>query len=233
MCEQIYGRTLSLPPKHPIAQLQRVVRGLTSQCSLPADQVQCGMLFIHVPKTGGKSIEQALSLKEQGHTPISYFLLHHARSVQPLYKFSFVRNPFDRLVSAFHYLKSGGGNSSDARWAKRMLRGIKTCDEFIKALASPHYQSAVLSGVHFRPQHDFLSGPNGELAVNFIGHFERLENDFSAVAARLEITAELPHTNRSARPANWQQFFESETGRRAVVSMYKADFSMFGYEMEF
>jgi chondroitin 4-sulfotransferase 11 len=228
--ERIYGNVLALPPGHPLSRLQRTVRAVTSGCTVPPDQRQRGILFIHVPKTGGQSVEKALSLAERGHVPISYFLIHHQRTLRDLFTFAFVRNPYDRLISAFHYLKRGGGNPSDERWAGRMLAGLETCEEFLDALTHPSFRAAILSGVHFRPQSDFLYGPDGRLAVHFIGRFERIAQDYAVLANRLHGAPTLPHANRSDRNDSLAKLFSTNASRQAVVAMYKADFLAFGYD---
>jgi len=230
LAEQLYGRSLALPPQHSFSRLQRFLRGISTPCSLPQDQLQHNFLFIHVPKTGGKSIEQSLSLAARGHVPIAYFLLRHPRVAQKAYSFAFVRNPYDRLVSAFFYLKRGGGNHADKRWADRMLSGILTLEDFVAALQCRRFREGVLSGVHFRPQIDFVCALDGRLFVTFIGRFERLAADYQLVTQRLGLQAVLPHVNRSNRERSWSNVFKKPAFRDVIIAMYRADFLTFGYD---
>lgn len=64
--------------------------------------------FIHIPKTGGASIRKAFFKGNHGE-PYFYELPPEA---EDFFRFAFVRNPFDRLVSAFHMFTSGLDNAS-------------------------------------------------------------------------------------------------------------------------
>jgi hypothetical protein len=64
-------------------------------------------------------------------------------------------------------------------------------------------------------------------AMDFVGHFERIDQDFAWVAARLAIESRLPH--RNANPgARWREFY-TEDLRREVHRYYEEDFLAFGY----
>ena len=68
------------------------------------------------------------------------------------FKFTFVRNPYDRLFSAYTFLKKGGINDQDNNFAKKYLSEYNSFDNFVKfGLIKPE----VLSWVHFKPQKDF------------------------------------------------------------------------------
>ena len=68
-------------------------------------------VFVHIPKTGGVSISKALfdSGTVGGHRPAqTYRLIYGAERYAQMFTFGFVREPLDRLASAFAYLKAGG-----------------------------------------------------------------------------------------------------------------------------
>lgn len=73
-------------------------------------------LFIHIPKTAGKSIaaalapegerKHALCLKGKKHESVEDFVKRNGRGVfQRYYSFCVVRHPFDRFMSHYAYLK--------------------------------------------------------------------------------------------------------------------------------
>ena len=66
-------------------------------------------VFVHIPKTGGVSISKALfdSGTVGGHRPAqTYRLIYGAERYAQMFTFGFVREPLDRLASAFAYLKA-------------------------------------------------------------------------------------------------------------------------------
>ena len=79
--------------------------------------VDSGILFIHVPKTGGISVKRALYgdiNRGHGHVrAITYRTKLGKNTFNNLFKLAVVRNTWDRLVSAYHYLSQGGRNPRD------------------------------------------------------------------------------------------------------------------------
>ena len=66
------------------------------------------LVFIHIARTGGSSIKTALNLhdkqyNEHYHLDSSYI----PKGCKDYFKFAFVRNPFDRFVSLYHFRPKG------------------------------------------------------------------------------------------------------------------------------
>ena len=155
----------------------------------PFDRHRC--IFVHIPKCAGMSIAQSLFGRYvTGHMPLrTYRYVYSSGELRAYYKFTFVRNPYDRLVSAFLFMQRGGMHEADRRWASEHVQGYRDFEEFVlRGLPRPE----VRRYFHFTPQLDFvtlprLRGPQ----VDFIGRFETLDRDFPAVAGRLGLTAAL------------------------------------------
>lgn len=88
-----------------------------------ADRSQC--IFIHIPKTAGTSV--ALTLFGHGSRHVPWFRYQQANPVKyrRYFKFAFVRNPWDRLVSSYFYLQKGGMSEADVRWAAENLSPLQ------------------------------------------------------------------------------------------------------------
>jgi hypothetical protein len=212
----------ALLPKKFRAKLNRYRVGKYSLRAF--DRNQC--IFIHIPKTGGVSVAHSLfGNLAGGHRKISdYQLIYGKRDFHAFFKFTFVRNPWDRLLSSYLFLKRGGYNRADAEWAEAHLADYETFEGFVKSWVSPE---TVLTHVHFIPQHLFVCDASGNLVVDFIGRFEQLAEDFEIVRRRLGILARLEHHNRS-EPRNYRNFY-TEATEKIVERVYRKDIELFGY----
>ena len=144
-----------------------------SQSLQPSD-----CLFIHIPKTAGTSMCQALNVKPM-HIPLVRFKSFDESRFENSFKFAFVRHPFDRLYSAFNYLQGniGVNRSQDIRWAEKYLSNIPDFEEFVKKLGEKKFRKDVKAYYHFRPQHHWIQIPGEtKIGVDFCGRFETLKN---------------------------------------------------------
>lgn len=229
-------------------------------------------IFVHIPKTGGTSVEDAfrddlgIPLEKQGllflganpdrrkgprrlsHFSASELLSSGYISKEQFdsyFKFSFVRDPWDRVVSTYKYLRVGGE-------FKRFA-----CDVLPNSLMKSSYY-----GYFVRPQYEYLYDGEGNCLVDFTGRFERLEEDFDTVREKLALETELPHKNQHVSPriplaSRFRQaalgalalnpahvvaafgtkqvrprprdYFDRESAE-AVGEIYKRDADTFGYE---
>ena len=126
--------------------------------------------------------------------------------------FSAVRNPFDRLVSSWKYLRS----TRD--------RPLLDCLR--------HPPSEGHDYRHFtRPQIDILRDPaSGLLITDDLIRYERVQQDFDRICDRTGKPRQpLPHLNASARPRGYRDHFDTET-RRLAEHMFAEDIAIFDYE---
>lgn len=138
------------------------------------------------------------------------------------FKFAVVRNPFDRTVSLFAYLR-------DANRLDRSLdfRG------FVHRLQSrpvPEIGLYKERGLSFcNPQSRWLIDADGTLGVDLLGRVEDLADFTSRVSERLGIALEPPpHENRSERATHYRDYYDRET-RTAVERLFAEDLDRFGY----
>lgn len=169
-------------------------------------------VFVHVPKCGGSSVEQAfladLSMSygmratlllrsriqdELGPPSLThltaeeYVRLGHlsAELFGRYYKFSLVREPVGRAMSAYNYLGA---------------RYLMSPDRFVDQVIAPAVES-VDHGLHWflRPQWKFVSGVEG-LLVDDVFHLEAIGEDFARVAQKVGLgLTQLPHENVSSQ----------------------------------
>lgn len=190
------------------------------------------VIFIHVPKTAGNSIFQTLfDANPQGHKEALWYRKFDALRFDEYYKFGFVRNPWDRFVSAYFYLKHGGMGRYDCDFRDKYLCKVNSFSEFVKAMGDDSgYRKKIMNWVHFKPQATFLCDENGRVLVDYIGAYENLDGCYSELCRNigLERNGELKMINRSVRE-DYRKYY-SESGVDCIRTLYQEDINMFAYE---
>lgn len=189
-------------------------------------------IFFHIPKSAGISISTSLfGHLAGGHIDAYTCRLIFGRKFWQYFKFTFVRNPFDRLVSAYEFLKKGGHPlfPADQYFQNAVLSHYVDFDDFIMNWLKPRQAWPVH---HFRPQHDFVT-LNNTLTVDYVGHFETLDADFKTVAKRLGIPNKLNHTNKTIGcKKSREAYFQNPRVVERVVEVYQRDFEIFKYPVQ-
>lgn len=190
----------------------------------PYDEHHC--IFVHVTKTGGTSISKGLfGYLPYHYTAIDYRVIYGRRTFRNYFKFCCVRNPWDRVYSAFRYLKAGGWDESDRVWAESNLAEYDEFGPFVKQWLTP---VNIRTHLHFHPQYHFICDAKGAILVDDLIYFETLNDDFTRIAKRLHIDAELGHHN--ANPGiNYIDAYDSEL-RNIVADIYARDIELLGYD---
>lgn len=195
-------------------------------------------IFIKTPKTAGTSIEMGLrplcgpedvvtplleDAQEGGrnymrgpmpfryardfynHMPISLVAKYAPEAVSSYFKFAVVRNPWDRQVS-------------QSCWRKH--RGLKKETVFTEWILQ-------IKPMVVLP----LLRREGRLAVDFVARYERLEEDFATVCARIGIPVpELPREKSGHRDHTDYRDYYDPRARQRVAEMYAREIALFGYE---
>ena len=206
-------------------------------------------IFIHIPKCAGTSVKYFLFPNREIHwfdanyevlhgwCPDRKFFMQHATAVQLLdtglisdeqwktyYKFTFVRNPWDRAVSDYFWL----------------MQDRKIRDSFKNYLDKSGKFSAVLNdieatyyrGDHLIPQSRFFEtkGPN---KMDFVGRFENFESDMQKVAAELGMESHFDlHINKRIKKRPHYSKMYTNALQEKVNNMYSEDIDAFGYTFD-
>lgn len=187
-------------------------------------------IFIHIPKCAGISIEDALFNKKIGHSYLWHYQVFDKERFNKYFKFTFVRNPWDRLVSAYFFMKKGGRNPFDKKWAEQHLSDINSFQEFVEKLNNKNFRRVVLAEQHFRPQYKYVCDYKENILTDFTGRLENIEKDFDYVSKRLGINAKLPHFNKSKK-GNYKNYYNYRM-KQIVANIYKKDIKLFNYKFE-
>lgn len=177
-------------------------------------------VFIHINKTGGSSIEKALGIGLDHSTALEKYRQLGERAWRRKFTFTVVRNPWDKVVSHYHYrLRTNQTGLADKpipfdEWLQRCYID-----------RDPRYYDQPRM---FMPQRRWLVDENDGLLVEFIGRFENLQADFKAITRRLGVQAELGHAKPSSR-GSYRDYYDAAS--EALVREYFAeDLALFGYE---
>lgn len=196
------------------------------QSSIAAlDYYKC--IFVHIPKNAGLSVCYTLFGNTGGsHRKIvDYKEIFSPKTFLRYYKFTFVRNPYDRLVSTYFFLKKGGLTEKDRIWSDANLGAYSNFESFVKGWLQ---EENIHNSLHFQHQYSFLEDENGEIKLDFIGQFENIETDFLTISTKLGIDRKLKKSNASVRNEDYRSYYNEET-RKIVSEVYEKDIRLFNY----
>lgn len=176
-------------------------------------------IFVHIPRTGGSSIETAFrfgmdrlngsytfSAFPEKHIPPATYKAKYFASWRNYFKFTIVRNPWDRAVSLYEWVKMCVNHPRHTKLS------------FHNWMRSIRFDSNAT-----RPQAYWLDSD-----INFIGRFENLESDFQHICEQIDVDVTLPHINRIEHN-HYRNYYTIET-RDWIAELYKDDIRLFEYE---
>jgi len=185
-------------------------------------------IFIHIPKTAGSAVLKALGKKSsfgREHLPWYVYKRANPQKFDRYFKFAIVRNPLTRTFSAYNYLRQGGNGINDVRTAQ-LLSTFNDYDDFlVNGLAKGILRNHPL----FIPQSEFVIDETGNLAVDYLGFFENIQNDFSQIAEKLDLSNALEAVNVTRNLGPTETL--SEKGVDVIRSLYTQDIEKFRYSI--
>lgn len=206
-------------------------------------------LFVHIAKTGGTSVRAALQPLRwrdpwyypmwlcsklsglSGHRLGTKFPRHSkivaAKEMLPeelfagLFKFAFVRNPWDLQVSSFHHIR---------RERPHVMQGHEDFESFLAWKLDPEraYQYHIDTSLEL--QSDYLVDLHGKVLVDFIGKYERLHEDFQSACERIGIPMPaMPHKRQATdRKKDYRSYYTDATAEM-VARHFARDIEILGY----
>lgn len=204
-------------------------------------------IFIHIPKTAGTSINSffhpgvAFHYNNPDYERLfgwcSKRKLHmqHATAKQLLeteliteeewktyFKFTFVRNPWDRAYSDYLFIQDFSG-------IKGSFKSFLNKEKEFKHILTDNSGSNFL-GDHLLPQTDFFDKKNYKL--DFIGRFENFQADIQLILDKLDVNKEFnEHQNKSKRIKNYADFYTNSKAKM-IYEKYANDILKLNYSFE-
>jgi len=196
-------------------------------------------LFIHVPKTGGNSIQNILrdysedkivtlarhqdgierfEVRNDTYNIVKHSTLSHYKKViepeiyEKLFKFCTIRNPWDMLIS-FYFSPHRGVIEWNRESFINIINQVETIRNYIVIRPLTDKINRRL-GVNIFPNLKSIDSD-----IDFIMRFEHLNDDFKKVCKILDIPfTPLPHRNKSNRK-HYSQYYDAE-----LIKLVKARF---------
>lgn len=203
------------------------------------------VVFVHIPKTGGQSIEQmfledlgltwderAPLLMRKNDNPaagpqrLAHLYAHEyvdlgyltQEQFDSYFKFAIVRNPYERIISAYLYRYQG------RRWWRT--------PSFKWFMSQPWGDAFSNTARHLVPQANYVTDPDGKIIVDKIVSFENLSAEVEALTPRLfGAHRPVPHRNKTQKkkPDRQKARLRAKMGAQ-IYQMYKTDFELFSYD---
>lgn len=205
-------------------------------------------LFVHIAKTGGTSIRATLNRyrwRDPHYVPtaicsrissltghrIGCKLPRHAKIIaayemlprevfRNLFKFAFVRNPWDLQVSSYHHIR---------RERPHLMSGNADFESFLRFKLDPQrtYQYHIDTSIEL--QSDYLIDLRGNTLVDYIGRYENITGDFEEICNRIGIhPPRLPHRRRAEDRKDYRSYYSDATAE-LITQRFKRDIELFGY----
>lgn len=199
------------------------------------------LLFVHIPKTGGTTIRDLLlrfllkldvarltdsdidrtyGYKHYRYIDyVNYYCYQIKNYNKDYFSFSFVRNPWDRVVSAYHYMKQ-------CKEKDRYKNIIKlNINDFLMRLEEFYLNIELLM-----PQSDFITN-NQEILVDCVGRYEFFSDDVFQIFDKYKLKCvALPNINKT-RHSHYSDYYSIET-KAIVKKLYERDIDFFYYTFE-
>tara|TARA_B100002019_G_scaffold285000_1_gene293430 strand:+ start:3955 stop:4584 length:630 start_codon:yes stop_codon:yes gene_type:complete len=185
-------------------------------------------IFVHIPKTAGNSVTGVLYGSKFlciGHDlrDRNYRFPKDIKWFKDLYSCCFVRNPWDRLVSSYFYLKNGGNSEHDLYDFNYYFAKFETFDDLIK-----NWEDSFYNQIHMKPQSDWIYNEKNECMFDFVGRYENLQKDTNRIMIQNDMLPKyLQKTNNSQR-GNYVDYY-TKTTSKIVEEIYKEDIENFNY----
>jgi len=183
--------------------------------------------YIHIPKTGGVSVKNALypSCFINNKDITGGHLLAKERVNEKhwkeSFKFTFVRNPWDQVISAYFFRTKNIHQKKIKLSFEQWIR---------KASEDPSILSPVIRKLFKNGQRGWITNDQDKIIVDFVGKFENLSDDWKHICQQIGLEKELKLYN-SSQHQHYSYYYTEET-RKIVAAIFQKDIEMFNYTFE-
>lgn len=193
------------------------------------------LIFVHIPRTAGSSlvsISQKYNILIKGHDIRSPYFTHlkdiNKLKLEGYHLFTVIRNPWERVLSAFLHLKKGGINEFD-EYDK--IRFIEKYDDFKTFIKQEFSKQDILKQLHFIPQLEWICDDQGLIIVDTIIKFQDLPQALgNFMKDRGHQNFFLPRTN-DTRHRHYSKYYDQESSV-LISKAYQKEIKLFEFKFE-
>ena len=202
------------------------------------------LAFIHIRKNAGCAITHLLLTNALKHETtgaicalpqnirdtyeLNYNLKHasalklkehlHEDMWNDYYKFACVRNPWDRTVSSYHWIKS-----------KEKLHDL-SFNKYVNLMYKHKDDKSHKFSHMFQPQSSFITSPNGEIIIDYVIQFEKIQEGIDNVSSSIGINlGTIKKHNVTSHHKHYRKYYTTET-QDMVHECYADDVQLFDYK---
>jgi len=189
------------------------------------------VLYLHIAKTGGSSIvrllqnndmdDRVLSNKRGSYEDKVEYFTEVAEHWDEYYKFTFIRNKFDLLISLYNYDRQLNG-----RWS---LDSEVSFDSFIRDHIG--CENTFVQKIQYNKLLDqhYLTHYGDEPLFDFVGHFNRYNDDLNHVCEHLGIENTEIHVNAGSYDRSKKADYYTAELEQVLRSKFPQEFACFGW----
>lgn len=189
-------------------------------------------IFIHIPKNAGASMMKKYFVSGPGHNTLKEIINQNCKDY---FIWCFVRNPYDKLVSLYHFWQKHNSKSLQKFEHDNFKKFVFSIGKYITNDIDEYLSDKKYYNVGLQPQHIFI---DNTLTNNiFVGRFENINDDWNKVVNNIEKYSKIKLSDKSlkkintSKHKNYKNYYDNET-RDFVYELYKKDFENFNYKKE-
>lgn len=187
-------------------------------------------VFINISKTANTSIRRGLRIQTNKHLWVDKVIDRIGIDAwNELYTFTFVRNPWDRIVSHYHFMAQHEPHELFVHFPKERIPVGRPKLPFKEWVRFVYQDEPELYHMKYRPCVDWYMR-DGVQMVDFVGRFENLEADYAHVCRMIGRTSRgslTQHRNKSEH-RHYRDYYDSETAA-IIAQVFAEDIELLGY----
>ena len=194
------------------------------------------LIFIHIPKTGGTTIEEYMNAIKKptlrhGYGVFKNIVFQHFRwndyidfmgidSFNNYTKFSIVRNPYERIISEYYW------TPTETNLGYKSNKDFNSFLNNVKDIVKNKKYNDTIYHDHFIPQYEFICNKDNNIVVD---HLFRFEN-FDKVLNFLKDNEYKINKNKKENQCIYQKKINlTKKQKNIIYNLYKKDFKIFNY----